>query len=312
MTDETNAVSAAVAPPELKSTDTRVHVVAEAKPEPAKVEAVEAKPEPVSKDPEGVENDAPAADSQRKQQRLPRWMQERLERERQVTEARTEARVREELSKQPPAPQVTQSVADPNNPYAGMSEEERNQRILEECDYDSLKAAVKVVRWEQEQEKRAEKAKEQESKLVEAKESFHKRVDSFEEKAGDGAWEDILKSPINNDAAYLPVVQAVLAGQDIMHADEETLLVLHELATNPDEAKRLSELPISQRLREVAKLAERFSGQQQEKPAPALPKKTTNAPPPPKTVSGSGKPSVDVNAPDLTPEQRIAMWRKKG
>ncbi len=301
MTDVIDAGSAAVegqAP--LKSTDTRVKI--EVKPEPV-VQAEAPKPEPVSSDnPEGVDDNAPAADSQQqaaKKQRLPRWMQERLDRVREVTEAETRAKVLEEIQKSSPKPEpekVTQAKA---------------EKTLEDFDYDQ--DAFLEYKLERKLEQREAKAREEEAKrkATEAKESFHKRVDSFEEKVGDGAWEDILKSPINNDATYSPLVQAVLGGQDVTHADEETLMVLHELATKPDEAKRLLELSPFQRLREVAKLADRFSGQQQERPAPVLPKKTTNAPPPPKTVSGSGKPSVDINAPDLTPEQRIAMWRKK-
>lgn len=299
MPTENDAVSAAVVPTELKSTDTRVQVQPEVKPEPVKAEAAEVKPEPVSKDPEGVASDAPDADSPKKEQRLPRWMKERLERVREVTEAETRARVMEELKTKEP-PKVTQVA-------------EKAEKTLEDFDYDQ--EAYFDWKVEQKLSQREDRRREEESKrkLTEAKESFHKRVDSFEEKVGDGAWDDILKSPLNNDQSFSPLVQAVLGGaQDVMQADEETLLVLHELATNPDEASRLLGLSPSQRLREVARLADRFSGQQSEKPVPALPKKTTNAPPPPKTVSGSGKPSLDINAPDLTPEQRIAMWRKKG
>lgn len=303
MTDETNAVSAAVAPPELKSTDTSVvnkmnlQAVKEPEkaPEPPKAEVKET----AAQVPEGDETDAPDADSpQKKEQRLPRWMKERLERVRETTAAETRAKVLEELQRQAPKQEPPQVQA-------------KAEKTLEDFDYDQ--DAYLEYKLERKLEQREAKAREEEAsrKATEAKESFHKRVDSFEEKAGDGAWEDIVKSPLNQDPAYSPVVQAVLAGQDVLHADEETLFVLHELATNPDEAKRLLGLSLSQRLREVAKLTERFGGQQQEKPAPALPKKTTNAPPPPKTVSGSGKPSVDINAPDLTPEQRIAMWRKK-
>jgi hypothetical protein len=292
MTDETNAVSAAVAPPELKSTDTRVHVVAEAKPEPAKVEAVEVKPEPVSKDPEGVATDAPDADSpQKKEQRLPRWMKERLERVREVTEAETRAKVLEEVQKSAPKPEAAKV--------------EKPEKTLEDFDYDQdayfdWKVEQKLAQREQKQ-----REAEEQKKLAEAQESFKSRVDAFEERVGAGAWEDIEASKLNRDPAY--------AGLAAMIRDEDFALdIAHHLATNPDKAESLVKLPPLKMALEVAKIAEQLTGQQPEKPAPVLPKKTTNAPPPPKTVSGSGKPSVDVNAPDLTPEQRIAMWRKKG
>ena len=74
------------------------------------------------------------------------------------------------------------------------------------------------------------------------------------------------------------------------------------------EAKRINALPKLQQVREIAKLAERFDGDTEEKPV-VLPKKTTSAPPPVKTVSGSGKPSVDVLDPSISTADRIKLWK---
>lgn len=288
MTDANDGVSAPVAT-ELKSTDTRV--IVEVKPEPAKVEAAE----PVeAKDPEGVATpDAPDADSpQGKEKRLPRWMKERLERERQVTEARTEARLREEFARQAPPEKV-----EPVKP-------EKADKTLEDFDFDQDAFLEWKLERKLEEREKKQQAQEQERKHAEAAETFKKRIDSFEERAGDGAWEDIQTSKLNTDPAYMPLV-SLIQGHDF------DLDIAHHLATHPKEAAALLELHPLRMAAEINKIAERFGGEQVERPAPMLPKKTTNAPPPPKTVSGAGKPSVDVNAPDLTPEQRIAMWRKK-
>src|ERR1700761_8249123 len=100
MSTDTNVAVTTDAAPQLKSIDTSSKAVVEA-PKTEPVKEVKPTPEPKAEPsvvpPEGVASDAPDADSpQGKEKRLPRWMKERLERERQVTEARTrEAMLRE-------------------------------------------------------------------------------------------------------------------------------------------------------------------------------------------------------------------------
>lgn len=302
MSDTTNAVPTAEAPSELKSNDTREKVeVQEAPVTPTPAPTPEVKPEADEADghddtPEGGEDDAPAADSHEgKQKRLPRWMKERLEKVRQVTEARTrEAMLREFQEKSQP----------PKSEAAPAAQAKSWDELLEESDFDHAKATQALVKQTLEEERRqqAEHAKQQEQAAT--AEKFKSKIDAFEERVGDGAWEDILTSPVNQDPKFKPLV-------DLFLGDEKDLELAHHFAKNPKEAERLLELPRLQMAREVAKLAEQFSGEQVEPPPAPIPKKTTNAPPPPKTVSGAGKPSVDLDSPDITPAQRIAEWKRR-
>ena len=294
MTDNTDAASAAVAP-ELKSTDTGLFSKAEKPAEPAKVE-------PKASEPEGDATialegaDAPPADSpEKKEQRLPRWMKERLERERQVTEARTEARIRQEFAEK--QPQVTKAP-EPEAPKA---------KTLADFDFDQdayfdYKVEQKLVERET-----AETRKAQEREQAKAAETFKARVDAFEERAGAGAWEDITTSPLNTDPTLKPLV-------DMFMGEEHDLDIAHYLASNPDELKRIAALTPLQKARELAKLVDSIGGESEAVniPAPVIPRKLTTAPPPPRLVSGAGKPSVNIDDPKLSSEDRIKAWRAQG
>lgn len=300
MSNETNVVVATDAAPQLKSTDTRTKVVVETpKAEPVK----EVKPEPVAvadtpADPvEGVIQNAPDADSpQAREKRMPRWMKERLERERQVTEARTREAMLREFQANQPKTEVAPVVEGPK------------AKTLEDFNFDQdayTDYLVDTKLTKREEQRRLETEQQERAK---AAESFKARIDAFEERAGDGTWQDIIESPLNTDPAYKPLT-------DLFMGDEHDLDIAHYLAENLKEAERIKALPRLQQVREIARLAEKFEGGSQEevdtpsKPAP-LPKKTTTAPPPPKTVSGAGKPSVDINDPNITTAQRIAAWRQ--
>ena len=289
MTDNTNAeVATAVEPKALKSTDTSTKAeTVETTPTP-KAEKVETQVETAPKPPEGEVVDAPDADSPQasKEKRLPRWMKERLERERQVTEARTREAVTRELLERPPAKVEPVSATEPA------------PKTLMDFDFDQDKYTdylldLKLAK------------REAQKKQAEAQESFKAKVDAFESKAGDGTWEDIVSSPLNTDAAFKPLTELFLG-------DEHDLDIAHYLATNLDEAKRINALPPLQKVREIAKLADRFDGNTDEKPVALPPKKTTSAPPPVKTITGSGKPSVDISSPEMSTADRIAAWKKQG
>jgi hypothetical protein len=287
MSDETNVAVATEAPVALKSNDTsskaKEAIVETTKaPEPKVVAKVEAKAEADVKPPEG-ESDAPDADSPqgKTEKRLSRWMKERLERERQVTEARTRATVLQEI-------QERQSVKP--EPVAPQSHE----KTMADFDFDQDKYIAYRV-------ERAVEAQAEQRKQAEAQESFKSHVDAFEEKAGDGAWDDIVSSALNTDPSYKGLTELFMG-------DEHDLEIAHHLATNMDEAKRIKALPRLSQVREIAKLAEQFDGVKEAKPA-VLPKKTTSAPPPVKTISGAGKPSVDINDPGMSTADRIKAWK---
>lgn len=292
-------------PAALKSTDTSATKVAT----PAPVEAKpETKPEPKqstptevsdggSTPPEGEEDDAPAAASpERKEQRLPRWMKERLERERQVTAARTREQVLRELQAEQPPVQQRQEVP------------QEREKTLEDFDFDPTAFQKYLARQAVEEYKREEQTRAEQQKQAVAAEQFKAKIDTFEARVGAGAWEDIESSPLNANPAYKPLV-------DLFLGDENDLDIAHHLARNLAEADRLLSLSPLQRVRELAKLADTFSAEP-EKAAPAAPvippKKITNAPPPAKTVSGAGKPSVDINDPNISTADRIRAWRSQG
>jgi len=300
MTDNvTDAASTAAAQePALKSTDTSAlnAIKAEAQKEPKP----EPKQEPTQQVPKGeagdaVDDDAPSADAAdgKKKDRLPRWVQERMERVRRVTQAETREQMLREF----------QQHQSPQKQPANVEHAER-EKTLEDFDFDSSKYLDYKVQQGIEREKQREQRAEVERKQAESVEQFKAKIDAFEEKVGAGAWEDIESSPLNTDPAFKPLV-------DLFLGDDNDLEIAHHLATNPDEAKRLLGLAPLARVREVAKLAAQFDATPPEKPAPTPPKKVTNAPPPPKTVTGGGKPTPSEDDEGITPEQRIALWQAK-
>ena len=305
MTDNaTNVSSETVAQPAaLKSTDTlKSEPAPEAgKPaeEPVKAQKqIEAKPEQSGNEapPEGEEkDDAPAAAApERKEQRLPRWMKERLERERQVTAARTREQVLREL----------QAQQQPAQTQAQTPSESEREKGLEDFDFDFVAYQKYLAKQAIEVYKREEQQRAEQQKQAEVAEQFKAKVDSFESRVGAGAWEDIEASKLNTDPAYKPLVELFLG-------DDHDLDIAHHLAQHIEEADRLLSLSPLQRVREVAKLAEKFSDPATAEVAAVTqpPKKTTNAPPPPKTVSGAGKPSVDVRSPEISTADRIRAWK---
>lgn len=299
MTDATNVESTTVAPPELKSTDTSVvnkmNVEAAKEPEKAPETPKPEVKETAAQVPEGDETDASAAGSEKPQPGKNSW-KKRLERVRQSAEAETRAAVLKEL--------IDQGVIKSPEKQQETAAAPKAEKSLEDFDYDQDAYLEWKLERKLEQREAKQREAEDQKRQAESAKQFEVKVSEFERRVGEGAWQDVLESPLNLEPEYAPLA-AMIQGDDL------ALDLAHYLASNPDKAEEIHSLPPLKMALEVAKIAEQLSGKQQEKPAPALPKKTTNAPPPPKTVSGSGKPSVDVNAPDLTPEQRIAMWRKK-
>lgn len=284
----------------LKSTDTSTRVKVEVpKPEPVK----EVKPEPVIAEPSATpvegESTATTADptpKDKEYRRDPRWVREKLDRVRQETEARTREAVLREFQANQPKTDVAPVAEGPK------------AKTLEDFNFDQDAYTDYLVETKLTKREQAAKLEAENKERAKAAESFKAKIDAFEERAGDGTWQDIVESPLNTDPAYKPLTELFMG-------DEHDLDIAHYLAENLKEADRIKALPRLQQVREVAKLAEKFEGGSQEevdtpsKPAP-LPKKTTTAPPPPKTVSGAGKPSVDINDPNISTAQRIAAWRQ--
>lgn len=305
MTDNaSDGVSAPAAQPAaLKSTDTlktestpapKVEAAKPAKPDaPAKSEQqTQAPPDSGEEAPPEGDHAPAAASPERKEQRLPRWMKERLERERQVTAARTREQVLREMQANPP-PAQTQRQAEP----PGQAE-----KTLEDFDFDPVAYQKYLARQAVEDYKREQLTQAEQQKHAAAADEFKAKIDAFEARVGAGAWEDIESSPLNADPKFKPLV-------DLFLGDEHDLEIAHHLTQHPAEADRLLALSPLQRVREVAKLADKFSDEPPAQAAVLPPKKTTNAPPPPKTVSGAGKPAVDVRSPDISTADRIRAWK---
>lgn len=298
--------------PALKSSDTRkapdTRISQEPKAKEAPKEEAKPKTEVTQKatsdtdeqaPPEG-DNDAPAADKfdRKEQLRLSRKMKERLERERRITADRTRAEVLRELqeSGQLPAPQPQRQTAEPQG---------EREKTLADFDFDPIAYQKYLAKQAIEDYKREESERAKQKELEAAAETLKAKIDAFEARVGAGAWEDIDTSPLNTDPKFKPLC-------DLFLGDDNDMDIAHHLVKHPEEAERLMALSPLQRVREVAKLADKFSDEPKvEKPAALPPKKTTNAPPPPKTVSGAGKPSVDVRSPDISTADRIKAWKAR-
>lgn len=282
MNDETNVESATDAPQALKSTDTGT-IKAAMEASKAQAEVVETPAQTTQDDPSSGDNAKPADAVAKKSDRLPRWVQERLQREREKTARETEDRLRKELQ---PA-----KVEPPKVDHRSAA------KTLEDFDYDTSAFTEYLVdqRLKAAERERAEESSRRERQKAE--DAFKKRIDAFEEKAGAGAWEDIESSSLNTDPKYAGLAQVIMM-------EDDGLELAHYLASNPEEVERIAGLKPLSMARELAGISERL------KPT-NLPRKTTNAPPPPKTIQGSGLPSGNIYSPNMTPEQRIALFRQQ-
>lgn len=302
----------------MKSTDTSaikpaIEAAAEAakpaKAEPAKP-AQRAEPEPdhsegEQQDDAGNGDNATSADAPaegKRKDRLPRWVQERMERVRVQERAETEARVRAEYA-QREAPRQQQA-------QTNVQATAEQPRTLADFNFDMGAYTAHLVEQEVTRREQAQRDAEAERSRNEAVEQFKTKIDAFESRVGAGAWEDIETSPINTDAAFADMTAL------FMGSDHDLEIALH-LANNLTEARRINALPPLQRAREVAKLADLFSGETQETPAPPAkpappPKRVTSAPPPPKTLSATGKSAVNADDPNISTADRIAAWKAQG
>lgn len=288
MSDTNNVESATVSQPyEMKSTDTSsraTHVTEQAQ--------VEVKKEPVQADvPSEGDDDAPEADasSKKKGDRLPRWMQERLERAKE--QGRREA--------------LEQQLANKSDKAEPEKKKDPKEQVktLEDFDFDTGAYTEYLVEKRLEARDKEAKAKSDSEAREKQESDFKKRVDDFESRVGDGSWQEIVESPINKDAKFKPMT-------DLFSDSDKMLEIAHFLATNEDEANRIVELPRAKMVVEMGKLIDRFEGGAEQK-APIPEKKVTKANPPPKTISGTGVAKVDVNDPSMTTAQRINVWKQQ-
>lgn len=243
---------------------------------------------------------ADAAAAERRKERLPRWVQERLARQRESVARETEDRVRREY-------EARQTPTERREP-ANVTPPSDRPPTLADFNFDHEAYTAHMVERELSRREAAQREAESRRQQNEAAEQFKSRVDDFETRVGAGAWEDIVSSPLNTDPAFKALTELFMG-------DEHDLDIALHLATNLTEANRINALPPLQRVREVAKLAEQFAGESVAEPAqpakrtPPPPKQVTNAPPPAKSVSGAGKSAVDIDDPNISTEARIKAWQ---
>lgn len=285
----------------LKSTDTseikavQAQVKEVSKPEaekPVEQKAVEDSNPEVDEE----QDDGPEPGSKQKKPEGDGAWKKRRERIRREAIAETEARIYRELHE-------NQGKL-PSQETEQASEVKSFDELLLENDFDQSKAMQAFYQQQREAERKAEAAEAAKESQAKAAESAKAKFDAFESRVGEGSVQDIIESPLNKDAKFKPLV-------DLFMGDDADLDIAYELANNIEEAERILSLSPLARVREVAKLAEKFGGATEQK-REVPPKKTTNAPPPPKTIAGSGKSGIDLDDPKISTAQRIAEWRRKG
>lgn len=263
-------------------------------------------------DQDGSENpdDANKADHPKRQKKLSRWMKERIKRAEETAFKRAEEAFKAKL---PAAPAVDN----------GGEEAAERPKTLKDFDYDQAKFDDYRIERKVEERIKAREREAQERQEAQFREQatakFHEKVDAFEERVGAGAYEEMLEADINTPPVMI----------DLLRGHERDLEIGLYLARNPAECDRIAELSPLKMARELAKIDEivsadgYFLGQEPAKddaaepnkkpakePAPAAPKpRLTNTPPPSKTVHGGAPAKVSPDDPNLSPAERIALWR---
>lgn len=176
-------------------------------------------------------------------------------------------------------------------PAQASKPEIKGKPKLQDFDFDPEAHAEALVEWTLNQREQAKAAESRVQTLQQKEQAFaEEHPDYFE----------VTRAP------HVPFTQAVIS---LMAEADKPADVAYHLAKNLDELAAIAAMtPIA-----AARAIGRIEAKLEAPPAPAVPreppKKTTNAPPPPKTVSGAGKPEVSVDDPQITPAQRIALWR---
>lgn len=161
---------------------------------------------------------------------------------------------------------------------------------LEQFDFDQAAFNRAHFQWMRGQEKAMEAAQSRAKTLQERESAFAAEHPDYMELTRSEDWQ------------VTPVMAQIIADSDAAPA------IAYYLASNPGETSALAQMHPAAMARAIGRIEAKLESSTPQKPE--LPKKTTNAPPPPKTVSGGGSPAPDVDDPNLTTEQRIALWKK--
>lgn len=157
-------------------------------------------------------------------------------------------------------------------------------------DYLVARAAHKL-RQEQAQQQQQAAQQAQRRQQAEAADAFRERVEAATE-----------KFPDFHEVAFSPKVPITTAMAETIASSEMGADLAYHLGKNIDEAKRIAALaPIAQ-VRELGKLEAKLS-------APPTPLKTTQAPKPPKTVTGAAGAAENPNG--MSYAEYVAWRRRK-
>lgn len=295
MTDQETAAPAAEAatPVELKSRAVPSEVpVAEApKPEPVKAPEPVAEAETDEDDHDGgttdesATSDGDGAPAKPKNKGVGKRINE-LTREKHDAIRERDYWKEEALKGNRPAP-------DPQQQPAQADVQETGEPTLESCDFDVAEFTRKHYQWSRDKERKQEQAQTRLTTLREKEAAFV---------AENPDYEAVAKAP------HVPVTQVM--AEAMLDADNAPAIAYY-LGQHLDEAAAIAKQSPLQAAISIGRIAERLSAPTPAPEAPReLPKKTTNAPPPPKTVSGAGKPQVSEDDPNISTAQRIALWKK--
>lgn len=174
----------------------------------------------------------------------------------------------------------------PGKDDAGEPQRAPKPRLADFDDDEAYQEAF--VDWKLEQREAERKLRDREQELQRAKQQPVQEAVKAIREADEDAFSALQDLPALSETTLVAIADA-----------DDPAKVAHWLGENPDEAQRLFGLSPSKTGREIAKIEARLS-QTQQKP------KTTNAPPPPKQVKGSG--SVQKDPTKMSYEEYKA-WR---
>ena len=195
-----------------------------------------------------------------------------------------EQAMRTQQGSAPPQQEVT---------HAQAAEQVAGEPRLEDFDFDPAAFNRAHYQWMREQERQQEQVQTRLTTLLEKESAFEAEHPDYR---------DVVFAP------HVPITQDM--AQALLGTDNPPALAYH-LAQNLAEAAAIARLPPIQQAIAIGRLEAQLSATASAPPPPTPPKKTTNAPPPPKTVTGAGQPQIDVDDPNISTAQRIALWNKE-
>lgn len=142
----------------------------------------------------------------------------------------------------------------------------------------------------------SEKAKTEREKLA----GFQQRLSDFVVDHPDYR-EVAIMAPINYSPTMLEFVKDSKVGPQIGYY----------LGQHLDEAKEIEAMPAYRQAIALDRLERGLSEPEVEEPSVPQRRTVTQAPPPPATIASSGHSRRSITDPNLTPAERIAMWRRK-